>query len=643
MTYDNLFHMAFYCAALLVCLTSIVFTKVQKRTDLPQNQVFLLMNYVVFSNSFAALFCEVFEAYVHESDIIYHLLQFSMFVYFFLHTALAPSLFYYVMLVTGTFSSKPRALKAATLIPFVLSELLVIANPVTRFVYYYDQQMNFNRNWAEIILYLISLGYFIVSFANLMFSWNALRRRNRWSLIYFFCITLVGVITQYINIGIKSELFCEALALIGIMLSVENEDDKLDSETGFYNRNALKMDVQHLLSKKNVINVVCLKITNIDAISRITGLSNTDDVIREVAEYIKTIVPRYNVYHTDPSTMVILLHQDRFQTGKIGPMRLSEIINTRFKSDWTVRGVPIKLSPFIVTAEVPTHIHTLNDLLYMIDSPVPKNITSTVLTKDDLEFLIRRAAVEAAVSRGLAEYNFEVYYQPTHCANGLNIHGAEALIRLHDKNLGMLYPDEFIPIAEQTGNIDDIDEFVLKEVCAFIKSGEAKRLGMDCVNVNLSVIQCMRDDFVQRIMNIVESYDVPKNFINFEITESVAASDYELLSSVITDLKNHGFQFSMDDYGTGYSNMHSLFSLDFDIVKIDKSILWDAEKSERGQIILESCVHMIKQMKRKILVEGVETKEQVEKLGKLGVDYLQGYFFSKPITQKELLAYCKVR
>ena len=89
--------------------------------------------------------------------------------------------------------------------------------------------------------------------------------------------------------------------------------------------------------------------------------------------------------------------------------------------------------------------------------------------------------------------------------------------------------------------------------------------------------------------------------------------------------------------------MHSLFSLDFDIVKIDKSILWDAEKSERGQIILESCVHMIKQMKRKILVEGVETKEQVEKLGKLGVDYLQGYFFSKPITQKELLAYCKVR
>ena len=164
---------------------------------------------------------------------------------------------------------------------------------------------------------------------------------------------------------------------------------------------------------------------------------------------------------------------------------------------------------------------------------------------------------------------------------------------------------------------------------------------MECINVNLSVLQCMRDDFVQHIIGIVEEYGIPKSFINFEITESVSASDYDLLSDVVRKMKEQGFQFSMDDYGTGYSNMHSLFSLDFDIVKIDKSILWDSEKSERGQIILENCVHMIKQMKRKILVEGVETKAHVEKLQNLGVDFYQGYFFSKPINKNQLLEYCK--
>ena len=151
-----------------------------------------------------------------------------------------------------------------------------------------------------------------------------------------------------------------------------------------------------------------------------------------------------------------------------------------------------------------------------------------------------------------------------------------------------------------------------------MQSGEPTRLGMECINVNLSVVQCMQDKFVERIRGIVDSYGISKSLINFEITESVSASDYELLSKVITSLKENGFQFSMDDYGTGYSNMHSLFSLSFDIVKIDKSILWDAENSELGEIILESCIHMIKQMKRKILVEGVETKKHVEKLKKLG-------------------------
>ena len=643
MTYDTLFHLAFYFAAILVSLTSIVFTKFQKRTDLSQNKTFLLMNYIVLANAVTCFLAEICDALMSTSGVFYNLLLVCQFLYFMVHITLAPALFWYVMTVAGSFFGRSLGFKLLCLLPYMVSELLVITNPLTKYVYYYTDDMVFVRNWGEIILYIVSIAYMAVAFTNLMLSWNALRRRSRWALVYFLCVTLFGVVVQFLYIGIKSELFCEALALVGVMLSIENEDDRLDFESGFYNRNALKMDVAHLLAKKRVMSCVCLKITNMDMVSRITGLSNTEEIIHEVADFVRTVVPRYCVYRATPGTLVIILRHDRYSKLSSDPQRVAEKLEERFKSDWTVHGSPLKLSPVIMTAEIPSHIHNLRDLLYMIDSPVPKDIDDTILSGEDLDFLIRREAVEAAVSKGLLEHNFEVYYQPTHCTDALKIHGAEALIRLHDKELGMLYPDEFIPIAEQTGNIDDIDEFVLKEVCAFIKSGEAKRLGMDCVNVNLSVIQCMANDFVKRIMDIVDSYGIPKSFINFEITESVAASDNDLLSDVITRLKQNGFQFSMDDYGTGYSNMHSLFALDFDIVKIDKSILWDADKSERGQIILENCVHMIKQMKRRILVEGVETREHVDKLTALGVDYLQGYFFSKPITQGELLKYQAVK
>ena len=160
---------------------------------------------------------------------------------------------------------------------------------------------------------------------------------------------------------------------------------------------------------------------------------------------------------------------------------------------------------------------------------------------------------------------------------------------------------------------------------------------MSNVNVNLSVIHCMRPGFVEDTIAIVNKYGVRKKSINFEITESLAADDYEIFKNIISRLKKEGFMFSMDDYGTGYSNVNSIFSLDFDVIKIDKSILWAAEKNELGMTILENTIRMIQQMKLKIQVEGVETLEQIKLLERLKVDYLQGYYFSKPIPKNDLV------
>ena len=113
----------------------------------------------------------------------------------------------------------------------------------------------------------------------------------------------------------------------------------------------------------------------------------------------------------------------------------------------------------------------------------------------------------------------------------------------------------------------------------------------------------------------------------------MAATDYKLLQTTVCELREQGFSFSMDDFGTGYSNLQSIFSLDFDVIKIDKSMLWSADNAGSGRIILENSVNMIKQMRREILVEGVETAEQIELLSTLDVDYMQGFYFSRPVPK----------
>ena len=150
----------------------------------------------------------------------------------------------------------------------------------------------------------------------------------------------------------------------------------------------------------------------------------------------------------------------------------------------------------------------------------------------------------------------------------------------------------------------------------------------------------MNKNLVSDFVAILEKYQVPAGCINLEITESAAANNEAGLQQTIHELKNVGFTFSLDDYGTGYSNFSYMFDMPFRIIKLDKSILWKAEDNTNARIILTDTIKMMKRMNLEIVVEGVETEEQRMLLEELDCDYLQGYFFSKPIRKKEFMEYC---
>ncbi len=634
MTDINFAQLALFISALLICVTSVIFTVIQQRTDKLQNKIYLILISIVGLNAVSQITRVFVDPVRMDSDGAFFLFRLCDYTYFVLHTALSPMFFLYVCIVCGYGGKGPvfrRNLLLAS--PFIITELLAVINPFTRWVYSYNEARVFNREWAENLIYFAAAFYFGLSFFRLIFTWRALTAKRRTALIYFFIIVVVGVILQFVNISIKSELFAEALALLGVMIAIESEDDRIDIDTGIYNRKALQSDLSTALLNKRNIDIICVKITNIDLLEHTSSSDNSDGIQIVIAGFLRTLVPRYCIYNTSPGTFILtVLDGDHSRS-----LKMAEIISKRFNNSWTLGENSLLLNAVVMLSESPERIKNPADVFYMADSPVPTNLDKKVLSGRDLDYLMRRSAVENALARGLEEGNFEVYYQPTYSLAERRLHGAEALIRLHDSIIGNVYPDEFIPIAEQNGLIDDIDDFVLREVCSFIKSGVPARLGIDCINVNLSVIECMQPGFVKHINTITDEYDIDKNRINFEITESIAASNYETLSRVVASLKADGFHFSMDDYGTGYSNMRAIFMLDFDVVKIDKSILWSAEESELGKIILESSVHMIKQMHRQILVEGVETETQIELLKQLSVDYLQGYFFSKPIPKAEFI------
>ena len=578
---DNSFAFGVAISSLLICFVNLIYTLIQKRTDKLQNRLFIAILCVLILNSLTAIVSAVTADQLLISDSAGRVSYISKYVYFSTHTALCPLFFYYVSNVSFVSTHLANRKMLLLSMPFFITELLALFNPLTHFVWSFDDNKEFHRGFGEILIYVAALFYYIASFIVVARSWNVISRKRRTAMIFFFVMVAGGVIVQLINKDLKVEVLAESIGFTGVMMSVENEDDRIDIGMGFYNRTALNLDIGSCLRNGRKLHILLVRIHNYDLVNRLVGNGEANTVVDIISDYLRSIVKRYYIYVPEKNTIVLTLYD--MAENKVNA--IADEIAGRFEESWEYGEYSIQLNATVLIADVPKQISSTSELFYMIDSPMPGTEEKSILKGDDLGFIMRRQVVEAALSRGFAENSYEVYYQPTYHING-KLHGAEALIRMHDKELGNLYPDEFIPIAEESGLIDDIDEFVLEEVCKFLKTGVPQKCGIDNINVNLSVLQCMRPGFIESVDRIVERYDIDRGRINFEITESIAADDYDTLSRIIRKLKREGFLFSMDDYGTGYSNVSAIFSLNFDVVKIDKSLLWGAEKSALGMVIL---------------------------------------------------------
>lgn len=217
--------------------------------------------------------------------------------------------------------------------------------------------------------------------------------------------------------------------------------------------------------------------------------------------------------------------------------------------------------------------------------------------------------------------------------------GAEALIRLKDEQGIFISPEDFIPIAEKTGTILRIGEYVFESVCLNLSQIDLAEYGIKKIDINLSVAQCMQEILAEQILKIQSIYQIPSSIINLEITETAAAHTPEILLKNMQDLADAGFELSLDDYGSGYSNMNYMLSLPFKMIKIDKYIVWAAFTDKKAEKALAATIKMIKEIGMTVLAEGVETPEQAQWLTESGCDYLQGFYFSRPIPKKRIFGY----
>ena len=249
---------------------------------------------------------------------------------------------------------------------------------------------------------------------------------------------------------------------------------------------------------------------------------------------------------------------------------------------------------------------------------------------------LSRANMETELRRALAENELVVYYQPIADLESGRVNYAEALVRWNHPQRGLVLPDEFISLAEETGLIVALGEWVLHSACAQAEAWQdaGQQHGFS-VSVNLSSRQLKQGLTTEKVAEILSGTGLPAHRLTFEITETQIMEDAEHAITWLNAIKDMGVRLSIDDFGTGYSSLSYLKRFPIDTLKIDRSFIRDMTSDPDDASLVEAITAMARSLKLKVIAEGVETKEQLDQLRSLGCDLIQGYFFSKPLTAEE--------
>ncbi|MCP4595715.1 EAL domain-containing protein [Neptuniibacter sp.] len=247
-----------------------------------------------------------------------------------------------------------------------------------------------------------------------------------------------------------------------------------------------------------------------------------------------------------------------------------------------------------------------------------------------------KAELGNALFKALKNDNFELHYQPQVDIKSNQVVGAEALIRWHHEERGLVSPAEFIPLAEETGLIVELGEWILVTACKQLAKWQQAGLNHITLSVNISALQVQQPSFVQNLAKIIDTFEIEPSQLELELTESILMKNTEETIKTLLQIHEFGIKISVDDFGTGYSSLSYLKQLPLDKLKIDRSFVNDITSDHDDALICRTIVSMAKNLNLQVIAEGVERKDQLDLLKEYGCEMYQGFLFSKPVPVKEV-------
>ena len=514
--------------------------------------------------------------------------------------------------------------------------VVILSSPLTHWVAFFEQDGTYAHGPLMTVLYVIPFVFFIAAGALFLIGRKRFNKYQVVASIIFILGTVASVIIQYLD----SKLILNQLVMTMLMFFLynvyENPGEFTYKDSLCYNGRAFTETIDKTYVRRNVkYRIGVCSIGQTETAYAVLSHTRMEKLQIHIAEAMNNIHKK-KTFALDDWTYAFVFFEDENTTEVISAL------NNLFKQPFVIEGIRVGfVTDWFVLDDIDLSFkgrEIENIIEYRVKNP-GYVIDSRTLLESVIKEEQSRTHLLSVIKRAIENEEFKVCYQPIYNVNTGKFESAEALLRLIDPELGFINPEYLVTVAEENNCINQIEDIVFRKVCRFMRDSDTRSLGVKYIEVNLSPIHARSEAILERFMSVMDYFDIEPGQINLEITETAQIGNEGKLVANINAFAEKKVTFSIDDYGSGFASADYLIKLPVSIVKIDKTILWNAMKDEGAMVVLKNTINMIKELGKKALVEGVEDEHMVETLKLLGCDYLQGYYFSKPVFENEYMEF----
>lgn len=615
----------FQICGLCILFLLIIFYKSHKNLELYKEKVFYSVLCIITGSLILDILSLVMIHYRHNLPAFFVSFICKTYIVSLIFGACAAFLYVWADLSSEV---THRKIVSRSMLVLLTESIVVYVIPIYIFE---EGRIAYTYGPATIAVYIFTVTYILLTLGFTFHYREKINKRRMFAIVLWMFIWMGSAVIQFCHPEILAVGFSGAIGTLVLFVVIENPEANLDRTLGCFNSYALVEYISQFYAEKKNFCVLEISFENQELLEK-----NSMDAY-EIMKSVLHILKNYEsiLVFKNISFSLVLISRTPENLRAAG-----REIFTYFKDT----DVLDKSVSFIMTekTDVFSGMEELDRFLVFARKEYEDEKGIMIETNEKMvEKFKEQYSIGREIENALAEDRVEVFLQPIYSNHSKAFTSAEALVRIRKEDGSMLSPGVFIPVAEENGQILELGERVFEKVCAFLRDTDAVKMGIHYIEVNLSVVQCEKENLAERLISIIEKYQIRPEWINLEITETASIKARKSLLYNMNRLIEYGFSFSLDDFGKGESNLMYVVEMPVSIIKLDYDISKAFFQNPKAQHVVRAVVGMAHDMKLNVVAEGIEQQEEIDAMEQEEIDYIQGYFYSRPIPMEDFLNFIR--